>query len=353
MTNNLDLQTITPNQTGKEAAINTALAELDAVITDLEEYILSGTDSSVTPTELEWQRHRVFRISENGGTPLTTPSYVQLVTTNLVPREFVVHNNTSVPVQVGSGIEWVAPGGWKTFFYDGTTLFHVTEDRYANFWHQPITAISNTNVTIGSTGAGGSVDGAGLDEGDIVLLKDQTTGTENGLYVVGATSLSRVPWFPSSNVMVAGITVTARFGNTNANKTYKLSNTVTLGSGTGIWVPSGDNVFGLGVFIPGAPTASAVIWSFLPVFPFSLPVSLTGSQFLAGTAPTGGDDVYTIRKNGSSVGTITFADGSTTATISFTTATSWAVGDRIDIVAAATLNGSENIQATFLGSRLG
>jgi hypothetical protein len=352
MSNNLDFQTLSTSMTGKEAAVNTALGELDAVITDIEEYILSGTDTTVTPTELEWQRHRVFRISENGGTPLTTPSYVQVVTTNLVTREFVIHNNTSVPVQVGSGIQWVAPGAWKTFYYDGTTLSHVSEDRYSDFWHQPITAISSTNVTIGSTGAGDSVDGAGLDEGDIVLLTAQTTATENGLYVVGASSLARVPWQPSGNVVVAGVTITARFGTTNANKTYKLTNTVTLDTDTPLWVPVNDNLFALGAWFAGTVAASTRLFGHITVVPFRLPASLTGSDDYALTAPSGGDDVYTIYKNGSSIGTITFADGSNTATYSFASDVDFAAGDRLDIQSAATMNGSADVMITLKGQRI-
>jgi hypothetical protein len=49
-----------------------------------------------------------------------------------------------------------------------------------------VRAVSIANVDIATLNAGDSIDGVPLATGDRVLLKNQTTGTENGIYVVAA-----------------------------------------------------------------------------------------------------------------------------------------------------------------------
>ncbi len=80
-----------------------------------------------------------------------------------------------------------------------------------------------------------------------------------------------------------------------------------------------------------------------------LPVNLTGSQGYATTAPSA-DTVFDLRKNGASVGSMTFASGSNVATFTFAAKTTFAVGDRFSIVAPAALNGLTDIAANFLGT---
>lgn len=53
---------------------------------------------------------------------------------------------------------------------------------------QPVRAASNGNVTI--TGPGTAIDGVTLVNGDRVLLKDQTTAAQNGIYVWNGSSSS-------------------------------------------------------------------------------------------------------------------------------------------------------------------
>lgn len=62
----------------------------------------------------------------------------------------------------------------------------------------------------------------------------------------------------------------------------------------------------------------------------TLPASLTGSQIKAQTAATA-SSTYTIKKNGSSIGTLGWAASGTVPTITFASQVSLAVGDVVEI----------------------
>lgn len=64
----------------------------------------------------------------------------------------------------------------------------------------------------------------------------------------------------------------------------------------------------------------------------NFPAGLTGSQGFATDAPTA-DAVFTIKKNGSSIGTVTFADGDNTASFALSGGAVFAAGDVLTVVA--------------------
>ena len=76
-----------------------------------------------------------------------------------------------------------------------------------------------------------------------------------------------------------------------------------------------------------------------------------GSQGYAGTAPTAQADLD-IRKNGASIGTITFAAAASTATFSFASEVAFAAGDRLIVLAPGSQDASlADISITFKGTR--
>lgn len=91
--------------------------------------------------------------------------------------------------------------------------------------------------------------------------------------------------------------------------------------------------YDLGVTISGKPDASAVVLSFVAVRAFTLPSSFAGSLAVAGTSATD-VAVFTINKNGSSIGTLQFAAAGNTGTFSGS-AGGFAVGDVLTITAPA------------------
>lgn len=87
----------------------------------------------------------------------------------------------------------------------------------------PVRVASTADVTIASPGA--SIDGVSLSSGDRVLLKDQSTASENGLYewVGAATPMTRTTDADTSAEMVSGTAVWVNEGTNNADKRYILT----------------------------------------------------------------------------------------------------------------------------------
>lgn len=86
------------------------------------------------------------------------------------------------------------------------------------------------------------------------------------------------------------------------------------------------------LFASSTFTASELLFKSWVMKAFTLPVGLTGSYASLESACTTAIS-FSIRKNGTEIGTINFAAGSTSGTFTFTSATSFAVGDSISIVA--------------------
>ena len=86
----------------------------------------------------------------------------------------------------------------------------------------------------------------------------------------------------------------------------------------------------LGVFYPGKPTANEVLLRYTFTIGATLPQNATGSDGDAGTAATG-STTFTLKKNGSSVGTFNFAASATTPTFTVASPVSFAAGDILTI----------------------
>jgi hypothetical protein len=84
----------------------------------------------------------------------------------------------------------------------------------------------------------------------------------------------------------------------------------------------------------GSPGASQVIERYIFATPVSFPAGLGGSYGTAGIAATASAS-FAIQKNGSTVGTMVFAAGATSASFTMGSATSFAGGDVLTILAPA------------------
>lgn len=105
-------------------------------------------------------------------------------------------------------------------------------------------------------------------------------------------------------------------------------------------------------FFPGAGTASAKLMVHVFATPVDFPSGLTGSQGTAETAATAQTD-YDIQKNGVSVGTMRFAAAGSTSTFIMASATSFAAGDKLQLVAPGTLDSTlADIAMTLKGTRV-
>lgn len=93
-----------------------------------------------------------------------------------------------------------------------------------------VRAASTANVTLATPGA--SIDGVTLTAGDRILLKNQTTGTENGIYIFNgaATPATRSTDADTSAEVTSGMFVFVEEGTTNADTGWVLAtnNPITL-----------------------------------------------------------------------------------------------------------------------------
>jgi hypothetical protein len=113
----------------------------------------------------------------------------------------------------------------------------------------------------------------------------------------------------------------------------------------------GGPPYDIGVYFPGQPEAGAVLLQFVASRAFTLPADLTDSQGYAGTAPTAQADLD-VRKNGASIGTITFVAAASTATFTFASEVAFAAGDRFVVIAPGSQDASlADISITFKGTR--
>lgn len=107
----------------------------------------------------------------------------------------------------------------------------------------PVRAASTANVTVGSTGNGTVMDGVTLATSDRILLKDQTTGNQNGIYVVGASSLTRATDMDVTGEVTPGTLVYVTEGSANGDKQFAVSSdaAITVGTTTITWVQVGGS----------------------------------------------------------------------------------------------------------------
>jgi hypothetical protein len=137
---------------------------------------------------------------------------------NLVLVDDPIARRTKLTID-GSGIE--GGGG------DGGSTLAAKE---------PVRAASTANISnLGAASV--SMDGVTLVEGDRVLLKNQSTASQNGIYVVGAVGggvapLTRAEDTDASSEWTAGTSVYVQEGTANAQRTYYLTTTgaITLGT---------------------------------------------------------------------------------------------------------------------------
>ena len=96
-----------------------------------------------------------------------------------------------------------------------------------------VRAASTANITniSDALNAGDSIDGVTLANDDRVLLKNQTTGSENGIYVVGS-SPARASDFDENAEVTGGTFVFVEEGTANADNGYVVTTdgTITVGS---------------------------------------------------------------------------------------------------------------------------
>ena len=102
---------------------------------------------------------------------------------------------------------------------------------------------------------------------------------------------------------------------------------------------TGEYPLDIQIFSEGVNTNSELVY-LMPMARTSIfPSGLTASYAEAGTAATG-STIYSVKKNGTEFGTVTFAAAATTATFAAASSASFSPGDLLSVVAPATADGT-------------
>lgn len=183
---------------------------------------------------------------------------------------------------------------------DAATYGQVLQMMNNKAWKDPVRAASTANVTIASALINASsMDGVTLATGDAVLLKNQTTASENGVYLVVASgAATRRTNEDASSEVVGGMTVYVNEGTANGDTQWTLTtnNPIVLGTTSLTFTQSGATT---------PDTAGNGLQKSGTAFSVKLPAS---SGLVADGTGTYLDTAIAVRKFSQLIG-----DGSTTA----------------------------------------
>ena len=133
-------------------------------------------------------------------------------------------------------------------------------------WKAPVRAASTTNVTLASPGA--SLDGVTLVANDRLLLKNQTTASENGLWVWAAagSALTRAVDADTGGELAPGTSVTVTEGTTNGDKAFLIVSdaAITIGTTSQTWGQLGGGTTytgGNGISVAGSVVSAVAVAS--------------------------------------------------------------------------------------------
>lgn len=128
-------------------------------------------------------------------------------------------------------------------------------------WKQSVRAATTANITLSGTQ---TIDGVALAVGDRVLVKDQTTGSANGIYVVASGSWARAVDADDSTEVTAALAVTVEQGTVNGDKVFILATDgpITIGTTALTFTQLGGGgasyTAGNGISISGSVIAAVV-----------------------------------------------------------------------------------------------
>lgn len=104
---------------------------------------------------------------------------------------------------------------------DAATKNYVDNALAGLSWKQPVRVATTTNGALATAYANGqTIDGVTLTTGMRILVKDQTTGSENGVYTVNASGAPTRATDADSTAELQNATVYVIAGTVNADKAY-------------------------------------------------------------------------------------------------------------------------------------
>lgn len=173
---------------------------------------------------------------------------------------------------------------------------------------------------------------------DVPEMKASVVTAGNGTVIIDADGIriAGQSVLTSANITTeVTSTVSNAVGTLSSLTTTTKSNVVAAINEVNSTLTTWNNLpYDLGSTVVGKPTASEVIFRFRAVRTFTL--QSTGHEIVANVAATA-SSAFTIAKNTTSIGTVTFGAGATVPLVSIS-ATSFAAGDRLIITAPASVD---------------
>jgi hypothetical protein len=145
----------------------------------------------------------------------------------------------------------------------------------------PAAAVAVANVSL--TAPGATIDGYSFTSGDLVLLTNQSTSSQNGLYTwAGASSTLTRPTEMATGVVMKARTVTIIQGTTYGGTTWLLQTnaSITVDASNQTWISIGSSGGGGGITVSSPTTYSRPLYtgsSWIADNPIY--VDITGSEF--------------------------------------------------------------------------
>ncbi len=207
------------------------LDEIDLVDVDLTQLL-------IVDTGLETFKLRIETLLELINANLVGIAYNQLVLTGAVLSADLAAGIDAVKIGAG-GVSNAEFG-----YLDGVTSALQTQLDNLNQgikWKASVKVATTANITLSGTQ---TIDGIAVIALDRVLVKNQSTGADNGIYVVSAGAWSRSTDCDTSAEVLAAST-TVEQGTINADRGYRqTADSITLGSTSLTWV----QIFGAGTY---------------------------------------------------------------------------------------------------------
>lgn len=223
-----------------------------------------------------------------------------------------------------------------------------------------------TTASLDVSDAPAAIDGVALVPGDRILVKDQASPGENGIYdfVLADAALVRSADNNAANEFPNGTTVYVAEGNINRQRFFTQTTTGTIApTSTKLYadiISASGNTAALPrpydsiIPVAGALADNTTIVSVTYPRTFNIPANFAGSIAALGTAPTA-PLVLDIQLDSTSIGSVTFGTGTTIG--SFQAAVpnidiAVGAGQNISVVTPASAQGAENLSITILGQVL-
>lgn len=225
----------------------------------LAAYMMSDGDTTLPNRPIEADQYFYVDLrpwltltGAGGGAPTTAKYWVSeadatlsaevdlgALTTGLLKH--TVAAGVSTPATATAGTDYTTPTGTENL--SNKTVFSSV---LADFWRQPCRVATTTNTDIASAPA--DVDSVTLATGDRILLTNQSTPSQNGLWVFAGTgnALTRPTDYPAASIVfgIPQIIIFIWAGNTYAHTIWRLSTTgsITIDTTATTWTREVWNV---------------------------------------------------------------------------------------------------------------